>query len=151
MNREGAIQITYFLLRIAAGLMFFQAGAMKILGWFGGIPVEFGGAPAMWTQTWIGGMLELIGGALILLGFFTRPVAFILAGEMAVAYWQFHYAGGPAGGNPLNAPWTWPIQNKGEPAVLFCFIFLFMAAFGGGRTSLDWMIWGKKNAPSTEP
>lgn len=152
MNREGAIQFTYLLLRIAAGLMFMQAGGMKVLGWFGGVPAAMGGPPEPWTQAWVGGWLEVIGGALIILGLFTRPAAFILAGEMAVAYWQFHYAGGPAEGNPLNAPWTWPAQNQGVSAALYCFIFLFMAAFGGQRTSLDWMIFGKKKAvTSTEP
>jgi len=148
MNRDKAIQITYFLLRIVAGLMFLQAGGMKVLGFFGGIPAEMGGPPAMWTQAWIGAWLEVIGGILIMLGLFTRPVAFILAGEMAVAYWQFHYGGG---GSPLEKPWTWPTENKGVSAALYCFVFLFMAAFGGQRTSLDWLLWGKKNAPSTEP
>ena len=71
-------------------------------------------------------MLESFGGLAILLGFMTRPVAFILSGEMAVAYWQFHAPRGP-----------WPIVNQGQPAVLFCFIFLYMAARGGGEWSLD--------------
>ena len=74
-------------------------------------------------------MLEVFGGALILLGLFTRPVAFILSGEMAVAYLQFHQPKG-----------MWPIQNQGSPAVLFCFIFLFMAAYGAGEWSLDALI-----------
>ena len=148
MNRESAIQITYLLLRIAAGLMFMQAGGMKVLGWFGGVPAAVGGPPPEWSQAWVGGWLEVVGGALIILGLFTRPIAFILAGEMAVAYWQMHYGGG---GNPLDKPWTWPAQNQGVAAALYCFVFLFMSAFGGGRTSLDWMLWGKKNAPSTEP
>ena len=126
MNRNRFVQIAYFLLRVVSGLLFFHAGSMKILGWFGGIPAAMGGPPAMWSQIWIGGMLELIGGALILVGLFTGPVAFILSGEMAVAYWQFHAPNG-----------TWPIQNHGEPAVLFCFIFLYIAARGGGEWSLD--------------
>jgi len=126
---ETARQVTWFLLRVVAGLLFLQAGGMKILDWFGGIPAEHGGHPALLTQIWIGGMLELVGGAMILLGLLTRPVAFILAGEMAVAYFQFHQPGG-----------TWPIQNHGEPAVLLCFIFLAFAAQGGGPWSLDALI-----------
>jgi putative oxidoreductase len=83
----------------------------------------------------IGGVLEFIGGILIMLGLFTRPVAFILSGMMAVAYWQFH---APSG--------AWPLQNQGVPAVLFCFIFLYMAAQGGGDWSLDALIRRKRES-----
>jgi putative oxidoreductase len=130
MNRNRFIEIAYFLLRVVSGLLFFHAGSMKILGWFGGIPAAMGGPPAVMSQIWIGGMMELVGGLLILLGLFTTPVAFLLSGEMAVAYWQFHAPNG-----------TWPIQNHGEPAVLFCFIFLYICARGGGNWSLDALIW----------
>ena len=123
---DRAKEITLVLLRVVAGLLFLQAGGMKILDWFGGVPAEFGGHPAFLSQTWIGGMLELLGGAAILLGLGTRPVAFVLSGEMAVAYFQFHQPNG-----------FWPIQNHGEPAVLLCFIFLMFAAHGGGPWSLD--------------
>lgn len=133
MNREKTIQITYFLLRIVAAFLFIQVGGMKIFDWFGGIPPEFGGHPAMWSQPWIAGTLEVFGGALIMVGLFTRPIAFILSGEMAVAYFQAHQPKG-----------TWPIQNHGEQAVLFCFLYLFMAAYGGGAWSLDALIWGKR-------
>lgn len=133
MNREKAVEASYFLLRVVAGLLFLQAGGMKIWDWFGGIPAQFGGHPHVLSQTWIGGVLEFYGGTAILLGLFTRPVAFVLSGEMAVAYWQFHASAG-----------TWPIQNHGEQAVLFCFIFLFMAAWGGGEWSLDRLIGRKK-------
>ena len=129
MNMDTARQITWFLLRAVSGLLFMQAGGMKILDWFGGVPTEFGGHPPLLSQTWIGGMLELIGGFLIMIGLLTRPVAFILAGEMAVAYFQFHQPNG-----------FWPIQNHGEPAVLFCFIFLFFAAHGAGPWSVDRVI-----------
>jgi putative oxidoreductase len=122
-------QVTLFLLRVVAGLLFLQVGGMKMLDWFGGVPLEHGGHPARFSQMWIGGALELYGGILILLGLFTRPVAFILSGEMAVAYFQFHQPGG-----------LFPVQNHGEPAVLFCFIFLFFAAHGGGEWSLDALI-----------
>lgn len=129
MNMEKAKQITVFLLRVVAGLLFLQAGGMKLFDWFGGIPAEHGGHPAVMSQTWIGGVLEFYGGAAILLGLFTRPVAFILSGEMAVAYFQFHQPSG-----------TWPIQNHGETAVLLCFIFLFFAAHGAGIWSVDGLL-----------
>jgi putative oxidoreductase len=124
MNQERIIQAAYFLLRVVSGLLFYQVGGMKLFGWFGGMPG--GGTAPLMSQIGIGGVLEFLGGVSILLGFFTRPVAFILSGEMAVAYFQFHQPNG-----------FWPIQNHGEPAVLFCFIFLYMAARGGGDWSLD--------------
>jgi len=126
MNRERALTITWTLLRVVAALMFVQAGGMKLFGWFGGMPGANGTPPPMLSQIWIGGVLELVGGILIALGLFTRPVAFILSGEMAVAYWQFH---APKG--------TFPIENHGELAVLYCFLFLFMSAYGAGAWSLD--------------
>ena len=133
MNMDKAKQITIFLLRVVAGFLFLQAGGMKLFDWFGGIPAEHGGHPAMMSQIWIGGVLEFYGGIAVLTGLFTRPVAFILSGEMAVAYFQFHQPGG-----------LWPIQNHGEPAVLLCFIFLFFAAHGAGGWSLDDFIRHKK-------
>ena len=123
---ERAKQITFFLLRVVSGLLFLQVGGTKLFDWFGGVPLQHGGHPAMMSQMWIGGVLEFYGGTAILLGLFTRPVAFILSGEMAVAYFQFHQPHG-----------FWPVQNHGEPAVLLCFIFLFFAAQGAGRWSLD--------------
>ena len=106
MNISQAAHVTYFLLRLVTGLLFFQAGAMKLFGWFGGMPG--GGTPPLMSQIGIGGLLEVAGGVAIILGLLTRAVAFVLSGEMAVAYWQFHAP---------NA--TWPIQNQGQPAVLF--------------------------------
>ena len=131
MNQERIVQITYFLLRFVAGLMFYQAGAMKLFAWFGGMPG--GGIASFMSQIWIGGVLEFLGGILIMLGLFTRPAAFILSGEMAVAYFQFHQPNG-----------FWPIQNQGVPAVLYCFIYLYMAARGGGDWSLDGFIKRKR-------
>jgi len=136
MPMERARQMAYFLLRVVAGLLFLQAGGMKLFDWFGGIPAQYGGHPALLSQTWIGGVLEFYGGAAILLGLFTRPIAFILSGEMAVAYFQFHQPGG-----------AWPIQNHGEPAVLFCFIFLFFAAHGAGKWSVDAFLRRRKPQP----
>jgi len=121
---QHATTITFTLLRIVAGFIYFQSGALKLFGWYGGMP---GGQTASLTsQVGIGGILEVVGGIAIVLGIFTRPVAFILSGMMAVAYWQFHAPNG-----------TWPVQNGGIPAVLYCFLFLFMAASGGGEWSLD--------------
>ena len=119
-------QISLFLLRVVSGLLFLQAGGMKMFNWFGGIPPQFGGHPKMFTLVWFAGALEFYGGCAILLGALTRPVAFILSGEMAVAYFMAHQPQG-----------TWPIQNHGEPAVLLCFIFLFFAAHGAGEWSFD--------------
>ena len=136
MNMERARHVAVFLLRVVSGLMFLQAGGMKILDWFGRVPAQFGGHPAMMSQMWIGGVLELYGGAAILLGLLTQPVAFILSGEMAVAYFQFHQPNG-----------FWPLQNHGEPAVLLCFIFLFFAASGAGPWSLDAVL-GRKRTTS---
>jgi putative oxidoreductase len=124
MNMNRAVQVTYFLLRVVAGFLFCQAGGLILFGWYGGMP---DGQPVtLMSETGIGGVLEFFGGIAIMLGLFTRPVAFILSGTMAVAYWQFH---APSG--------AWPIQNQGMPAVLFCFIFLYMAAKGAGDWSLD--------------
>lgn len=112
------------VLRIVAGFLFFLAGTSKIFAFPVGMP---GGLTAVFpSQVWIGGVLELVGGALLMLGLFTRPAAFVLSGEMAVAYFQFH------------APSSfWPTVNNGVPAVLDCFIFLYLSAAGGGPWSLD--------------
>ena len=126
-----AKQITYFLLRVVSGFLLVQTGGLILFGWFGGMP---GGAKVnLASETGIGGILEFFGGILIILGLSTRPVAFILSGMMAVAYWQFHFPNG-----------NWPLQNQGMPAVLLCFIFLHMTAKGGGAWSLDTLIQGRR-------
>ena len=131
MNMKRPTEVTYFILRLITGFLFIQAGGLILFGWFGGMP---GGEKVrLMSQTGIGGILEFFGGILIMLGLFTRPVAFILSGMMAVAYWQFHFPSG-----------NWPIQNQGLPAVLFCFIFLYMAAKGAGEWSLDELIRRKR-------
>jgi putative oxidoreductase len=111
------------LLRIISGFLFMAHGAQKLFGFLAppGAP-----SPALMSQMGIGGVLEFFGGLLLILGLFTRPVAFILSGMMAVAYFQMH---APAG--------FWPLQNRGELAVLYCFVFLFLAVAGGGEWSLD--------------
>jgi putative oxidoreductase len=135
MSWTKAEAVAYALLRVVAGSMFFQAGAMKILGWFGGMPDQPGVTASLTTQVGIGGLLEVVGGIAILLGLFTRPVAFVLSGEMAVAYFQFHQPNG-----------TWPVQNGGVSAALYCFLFLFMCAHGGGAYSLDALLARRKAA-----
>ena len=113
------------LLRIVTGLLFWQHGAQKLLGMFGGFG-ENGGTAPFGSIFWVAGILECLGGPLVMLGLFTRPVAFLLSGEMAVAYFSRH---APQG--------FWPILNHGELPVLFCFIFFYIAVHGGGRLSLD--------------
>lgn len=131
-KKDKIITAAYTLLRVVSGLIYFQAGALITFGWFGGMPPD-GSSASLTSQLGIGGILELIGGILIMLGLFTRPAAFILSGEMAVAYFQFHQPSG-----------FWPIQNNGVSAVLFCFIFLYMAARGAGDWSLDKLIRQKR-------
>jgi len=105
--------------------MFLQTGTMKLFAWPMGMPPD-GGTAKLMTQIGIGGFLEAFGGALLLLGLFTRPVAFVLAGEMAVAYFQFHFSQG-----------FWPVVNGGISAVLYCFVWLYFSAAGAGPWSLD--------------
>ena len=120
------------ILRIVAAFLFIQVGTAKLFA-FPGAVMPGGGTAPVGSLPFIAGTLETVGGSLVLLGLFTRPFAFILSGEMAVAYWQFHAPHG-----------AWPILNRGEPAVLFCFIFLYMAAQGAGDWSLDALVWGKR-------
>ncbi len=113
------------VLRIVTGLLFSCHGFQKAFGLFGGMGGH-GAAAHITSLLGIAGALETFGGLLILLGLFTRPVAFLLAGEMAVAYFRQH---APRG--------LWPILNGGELAVLYCFIFLLLCAAGPGPLSLD--------------
>jgi len=115
----------YALLRIIAGLMFSFHGMQKIFGLFGQA-MKFGDNP----QVWIGGVIELVGGLLIALGFFTRCAAFVASGTMAVAYFQFHW-------KFQFGSSFFPTINKGEMAVLYCFVFLYLACKGAGPWSID--------------
>ena len=115
-----AAPIFYALLRIVAGLAFAQHGAQKLFGVMGGSAVSLA------TQRGLAGIIEFVGGILIALGLFTSPVAFLASGEMAWAYFQSHFPRG-----------LWPIQNGGELAVLYCFIFLYLSAVGSGKLSID--------------
>ncbi|MGH9793261.1 MAG: DoxX family protein [Candidatus Acidiferrales bacterium] len=121
--------ITLNLLRIVVGILFMPHGAQKLFGALGGQAVPLA------SQFGVAGILEFFGGLLILTGLFTRPVAFILAGEMAAAYFMVH---APQG--------FWPIINQGELAVLYCFVFLFLVASGGGDFSIDG--WMRRRKPS---
>jgi len=111
----------YGILRIAVGLLFFCHGAQKVLGVFGGPPPE---APAF--VVWVAGGIELIGGALVALGLRTRAAAFVCSGEMAVGYFLAHQPRG-----------LLPIQNQGELAAVYAWLFLFIAARGAGPWSVD--------------
>jgi putative oxidoreductase len=108
------------LLRIVFGFLFVCHGLQKVFGMFDGRVADLG------SPRWFAGMIELVAGALITIGWSARPAAFLASGEMAVAYFLFQQ---PAG--------LWPIQNHGEPAVMFCFAFLYIAARGAGPVSID--------------
>jgi putative oxidoreductase len=112
------------LLRAVAGFTFSLHGFQKLFGFFGGM--GHGVRAHFFSQMWLAGVLECLGGLLILLGLFTRPVAFLLCGEMAVAYFKAHFPRG-----------IWPLTNGGELAVLYCFLFLFLVTAGAGPLSLD--------------
>jgi len=117
------------ILRIVAAFLFLEHGAQKLFG--------FPGARANPTVTfsliWFAGVIEFFGGLPLLLGIFTRPVAFLLSGEMAFAYFISH---APKG--------FWPLLNRGELAALYCFVFLYLAAAGGGPWSIE-NLWRRKS------
>jgi putative oxidoreductase len=110
------------ILRIMTGLLFMEHGTQKLLGF----PPAANPGPALFSLLGVQGILELAGGLLIVLGLFTRPMAFILAGDMAVAYFMAH------------APRAFfPILNGGDSAILYCFVFLYLAVAGAGVWSVD--------------
>lgn len=115
----------YALLRIMTGFMFFFHGMQKTLGILASHP-----QPAVWSQLWFGGLIELFGGLAVMLGFKTRLAAFLASGTMAAAYFQFHW-------RFQLGPNFFPAVNHGEMAVLYCFIFLLIACRGGVKWSLD--------------
>ena len=122
---RGLAPYLFALLRIVAALNFITFGTMKLFAFPMGMPPNNGTAQLM-SQMGLAGVLEVFGGVLILIGLFTRPVAFILAGEMAVAYFQGHFPHG-----------FWPVVNQGTPALLYCFYFLYLSAAGAGIWSVD--------------
>jgi putative oxidoreductase len=122
----------YAIMRIVVGLLFACNGARKLFGVFGGMgrtgePAEF------FTQIWFAGVIEFFGGLFIAVGLFTSYAAFIASGEMAVAYFQGHFPEG-----------FWPILNQGERAVLYCFVFLYMASRGSVVWGLDNLMQGSR-------
>ncbi|MGH7509982.1 MAG: DoxX family protein [Gemmatimonadales bacterium] len=122
------------MLRIVASFLFMLHGTQKLFGW----PVLEPRDPApLFSLMGLAGVLEVFGGLLLLLGLFTRPVAFVLAGEMAIAYFKSH------------APQAfWPILNRGELAALYCFLFLYLSVVGGGAWTLDAL---RKRAGADQP
>ncbi|MFL6200077.1 MAG: DoxX family protein [Thermoanaerobaculia bacterium] len=118
----------YALFRIIFGLLFASHGAQKLFGMFGGIDGKGSPLPSSAGLPYVAGWIELVAGLLIAIGLFTGIAAFIASGEMAAAYFIAHASGG-----------FWPLVNKGEMAVLYCFAFLYMAARGSGPYSLDGM------------
>jgi putative oxidoreductase len=111
------------VLRIVAALLFIEHGAQKLLGFPPGSPMPM---PSAFTMIWFAGLIELVGGALIALGLFTRSAAFLCAGEMAVAYFIGHAPHG-----------LFPANNMGDAAILYCFVFLYISAAGPGPWSVD--------------
>ena len=119
------------LFRIVAGIVFISVGTMKVLGWPHG-PTPMPPMPLL-SQMGIGGLMESVGGVCIVLGLFTRPVAFLLSGEMAVAYFQFH------------APQSmYPTVNQGMPAILYCLFFFYLVFAGPGAWSVDGAMKGSR-------
>jgi putative oxidoreductase len=117
--------LIYGVMRIAVGLMFAQHGAQKLFGLFGGVGQD-GGTVQLMSMMGAAGVIEFFGGLLIALGLFGSLAAFVASGQMAVAYFMSHAPRGAI-----------PIENGGERAILFCFIFLFIASHGSGALSLD--------------
>ena len=132
MQRTNLESYARSVLRIVVGLLFCCHGLQKLVGMFGGMGGK-GAVAAFPSLFWFAAVLETVGGLLILIGLCTRPVAFVLCGEMAVAYFRSH---APRG--------MWPIQNGGELAVLYCFIFLYLSSAGAGPISVDRLIRRRK-------
>ena len=124
MNRT---TLSFTVLRIVAGILFFSHGAQKLFGWFGGFGPS-GGTVNLLSLMGAAGVIEVVAGAGLVLGLATRPLAFIASGEMAVAYFWSHT-------RRSNSIWWW--ENGGEVAMLYCFLWLYLAATGAGRISVD--------------
>lgn len=116
-----AAPYVYVLLRVVAGLSFAQHGAQKLFGLLGARQ-----AVDPFSQMGFAGIIEFVGGIMVAIGLYTTPVAFLASGEMAYAYFTAHFPRG-----------LWPIENGGEPAVLYCFLFLYLSVIGSGKLSLD--------------
>jgi putative oxidoreductase len=120
------------IVRIVAALLFLEHGTSRLFGWPSPLP-----SPALFSMYWVAGAIELVGGILLALGLFTRCAAFVMSGEMAFAYFISH------------APNSFfPILNRGDASILYCFIFLYIAFAGGGPWSLDAWLRGRRAAQS---
>lgn len=140
MTQDRVASLTPYMLgtlRVVTALLFMQHGFQKLFGFPGG---EFGPF-VLWSLMGIAGVLETFGGFLVLLGLWTRPVAFVLSGQMAVAFFLFHASAGLE--NPLA---FFPVVNGGELAILFSFVFLLLSVSGPGRLSVDG--WRNEDAPT---
>ena len=126
-------------LRIVAAFLFVQFGTAKLFA-FPAAVLPGGGTAPLGSLPGVAGALEAFGGALLLVGLFTRPVAFLLSGEMAFAYFIGH---APRG--------FWPVLNQGHPAILFCFVWLYLSAAGAGPWSLDGMLRKRSRAAAAPP
>jgi putative oxidoreductase len=124
------------ILRLFAGFMFAQGGTAKLFA-FPAAVMPGGGTAPLASLAGVAGLLETVGGVLILLGLFTRPTSFVLCGLMAAAYFIGHAAQG-----------FWPVMNGGQPAVLYCFVFLYLSAAGAGPWSLDAVLGARRRARS---
>jgi len=134
VKKEWAPQLLS-VLRIVVAFLYFQVGSAK---WFA-FPAAImpgGGTAPVGSLVWFAGIIEVIGGTFLLLGLFTRPVAFILSGEMAFAYFIGHFPNG-----------FWPVLNQGAPAVFYCFTFLYFSAAGAGPWSLDTLLARRRTSP----
>jgi putative oxidoreductase len=118
--RSGLEGYAYAAMRIVTGLLFLFHGLQKVLGMYGGQVQAVGSLP------WVAGVIEVTGGILVMVGLFTALTAFICSGEMAAAYFMAHFPKA-----------FWPIENQGELAALYCFVFLYIASRGGGPLSVD--------------
>jgi len=135
VKKEWAPQLLS-VLRIVLAFLFIQVGTAKLFA-FPAAVMPGGGTAPVGSLPWIAGMIEVIGGPLILVGLCTRPVAFVLSGEMAVAYFIGHASQGH---------WLWPVLNMGGPAVIYCFLFLYLSAAGPGPWSLDALLARRRTA-----
>jgi len=124
VKKEWAPQLLS-VLRIVVAFLFIQVGSAKLFAFPAAI-LPGGGTAPLGSLVWFAGVIEVVGGTLFLLGLFTRPVAFILSGEMAFAYFIGHFPHG-----------FWTVLNQGAPAVFYCFTFLYFSAAGAGAWSLD--------------
>ena len=140
-RRAVFVGLTLLALRVVSALVLLEHATAQAFGVPNNPARPFEGAPAILSRTWVASVIELVGGPLIILGLFTRPIAFVLSGLMAFAYFIVHA--------PVN---FFPVVNRGEPAVLLCFVFLYMAAAGAGPYSLDamWTARREKRAVGVE-